>query len=38
MAESFKQGLRDAFPNTLIYAGKYDGGAPAPPSRRAGPT
>ncbi|WP_421181804.1 alkene reductase [Aeromonas enteropelogenes] len=25
MAESFKQGLRDAFPNTLIYAGKYDG-------------
>ena len=38
MAESFKQGLRDAFPNTLIYAGKYDGSAPAPPSRRAGPT
>ena len=32
-------GLRDAFPNTLIYAGKYDGErAPAPPSRRAGPT
>ena len=25
MAEGFKQGLRDAFPNTLIYAGKYDG-------------
>ena len=25
MAESFKQGLRDTFPNTLIYAGKYDG-------------
>lgn len=24
-AGNFKQGLRDAFPNTLIYAGKYDG-------------
>ncbi|MNZ81943.1 N-ethylmaleimide reductase [compost metagenome] len=25
MPEDFKQGLRAAFPNTLIYAGKYDG-------------